>query len=149
MPSPYEQERNRASRRWQNAINNKTLDTARNHRDYWTEHDLERIMDDETFERGGQQILCKELGRSWAAIKDMRWFIKAELEKELDFYDGPVIYSPEKHDEEEEEKAYQAALRKSCVTLTGISIEKTEHEVGSEDHKYELMEVYSMLGLME
>jgi hypothetical protein len=150
MVDSYERERNLASQRWQSKTNALTLETARNHRDNWTQRELDRIMDDETFERGGQQILCKELGRTWAAIKDMRWEVKAELEKELEDidYDGPIIFCPPEEDPETQ-KRVQAALRESCIKLTSISMQKTEHEVGSEEHMYELMELYSMLGLME
>lgn len=148
MPYSDESDKNR----WERQKNSKTLDTAKKHRDHWTQRDLERIMDDDTFSPGGQTKLCKELGRTWAAIKDMRWFIKAELEKELDEvdYDGPIIFCPPSAEQDAiQAERESAALRNVCIKLTSISMRTTEHEVGSEDHQYELMELYAMLGLME
>lgn len=157
-----------ASGKWAVRTNTKSLETARKHRDEWTQWELDRIMDDDvcyvggpSYPGGATKALCKEIGRTWTAIKDMRHAIKSELEKELDDYDGPLIPLPRviREDEiepvlpddvkEKHKRWYDTALRKVCIGLTSCSMRTTEHEVGSEEHQYELLSLYAMMGLMD
>lgn len=152
--------------RWRAKTNSEALDSAKKHRDYWSQEHMDRIMDDDVLAlsenwkgagHGGVKQLCSELGRTWIAIVEKRREIKTDLEKELndldDTYDGPIIPDTEGYGMVgipiEETPEYQYALRQACIKLTCSSIRTTEHEPGSEEHQYELMSLYSMLGLME
>jgi hypothetical protein len=142
--------------RWEKRRNSESLATAHSHREEWTDKEIDLLMEDGFLERGKQRELCEKLGRSWAAIKDKRQEVKAGLVAELqqldDMYNGPIVVLDDPSDEDN--STSEMAARNACLKLTCSSIRRKREEcgeeaVGSEDHKFELMEMYAMLGLME
>lgn len=149
---------------WNKRVNSESLGTATKHRDDWTDAECERIMDDDVLctmdfrtNKGAQLSLTRELGRTWDAIKDKRTEIKASFDRALEWmffeHQGPTIPDMEGYHLvgalDDQTPEFKAAARLACIKLTECSIRTTEEEVGSDEHKYELMSIYSMMGLME
>lgn len=135
--------------------NHESKKTAERDREEWTEADIDAIMDDSVMGvKGNVWELSKRLGRTRQAIWNQRTKVMMTAEKEarLEEYEGPVIYTPNGDEDDTATKEFRAALRKAAIKGTCASIRSRRERglsVGDDDHKFEVMELCAMLGLME